>query len=101
MAQIEFTIQDNPLQTIMDAMSAKDAWDRLCDCYEGKGKKHLARLINMVFHTKFTDTEPLESQMNDMLADIHNINELKQTFDDEVTAIALINALPSNFGFGV
>ena len=42
MAQIEFTIQDDPL----------------------------VRLIDKVFHTKFTDAEPLESQMNDMLADI-------------------------------
>jgi transposase InsO family protein len=95
-AQIEFTIKDDPLQTILDATSAKDAWDRLCDRYEGKGKKRLVRLCDKVFHTKFTDTEPLETQMNDLLADIRNINELKKTFDDEVTAIALINALPSS-----
>ena len=79
MAQIEFTIQDDPLQTIMDANSAKDAWDRLCDQYEGKGKKCLVQLIDKVFHTKFTDTKPLETQMNDMLANIRNINELKPT----------------------
>ena len=43
-AQIEFTIKDDPLQTVMDATSAKDAWDRLCDRYEGKGKKRLVHL---------------------------------------------------------
>jgi hypothetical protein len=95
-AQIEFTIKDDPLQTVMDATSAKDAWDRLCDRYEGKGKKRLVRLIDKVFHTTFTDTEPLEAQINDLLADIRNINELKKTFDDEITAIALINALPDS-----
>ena len=44
----------------------------------------------------FTDTEPLEGQINDLLADIRNINKLKKTFDDEITAIALINALPNS-----
>jgi hypothetical protein len=91
-AQIEFTIKDDPLQTVMDASSAKDAWDRLCDRYKGKGKNRLVCLIDKVFHTTFTDTSPLEAQINDLLADIRNINELKKTFNDEITAIALINA---------
>jgi hypothetical protein len=95
-AQIEFTIKDDPLQTVMDTTSAKDAWDRLCDRYKGKGKKRLVCLIDKVFHTTFTDTEPLEVQINDLLADIRNINKLKKTFNNEITAIALINALPDS-----
>ena len=87
MPQIEFTIKDNPLQTILDATSAKDAWDQLCNRYEGKGKKCLVCLCNKVFHIKFTDTEPLETQMNNLLADIRNINELKKMFDDKVTTV--------------
>ena len=35
-------------------------------------------------------------QINNLLADIQNINELKKTFDDEITTIALINALPDS-----
>ena len=97
MAQIEFTIKDDPLQTILDTSGAKDAWDRLCDRYEGKGKKRLVRLIDKVFHTAFSDSEPLESQINDLLANIRKINELKaNTFDDEIMAIAIINALPAS-----
>ena len=95
-AQIEFTIANAPLQTILDATSSKEAWDRLCERYEGKGKKCLVRLIDKVFHTAFTDTEPLEAQINDLLTNIRQINELKQTFDDEITAIAVINALPAS-----
>ena len=95
-AQIEFTIANAPLQTILDATSSKEAWDRLCERYEGKGKKCLVRPIDKVFHTAFTDTEPLEAQINDLLTNIRQINELKQTFDDEITAIAVINALPAS-----
>lgn len=57
-------IKDDPLQTVMDATCAKDAWDQLCNCYEGKGKKCLVHLIDKVFHTKFTDIDPLEGQAN-------------------------------------
>ena len=96
LAQIEFMIKDDPLQTILDASGSKAAWDLLCDRYEGKGKKHLVQLIDKVFHTAFSDSEPLESQINNLLADIRKINELKKnTFNDEIMAIAIINALPA------
>ena len=57
----------------------------------------MVRLIDKVFHTAFSDSEPLESQINDLLANIWKINELKaNTFDDEIMAIAIINALPAS-----
>jgi hypothetical protein len=50
--------------------------------------------MTQVYNIKFTDTEPLETQINTLLGCIHNINTLGHTFDNHLAAVSLINALP-------
>jgi hypothetical protein len=98
LGQIEFTLKPGPLNTISRTTTAKDAWDKLCDRFEGKGKLRVVHLLNEVFHTAFTDSEPFEGQLNLFLNNISLINQIKgqDVFDDELTAIAMINALPDS-----
>jgi hypothetical protein len=65
--QIEFTLRDVPARVIINANTAKEAWDKLSKRYKGKGKQRIIQLISHVYNTKFTDSEPLEDQMNTLL----------------------------------
>ena len=76
-AQIEFIVRDGaPLDTVIAASSAKEAWDLLSECYNGKGTEHVGHLMTQVYNTKFTETEPLETQINTLLGCICSINPL-------------------------
>ena len=98
LGQIEFTLKPGPLNTISRTKTAKDAWDKLCDRFEGKGKARVAHLLGDVFKTEFVDSEPLEDQLNAFLNNISLINQIKglDVFDNELRAIAIINALPDS-----
>ena len=54
--------------------------------------------MTQVNNTKFTETEPLETQINTLLGCICSINSLGHTFDDHLAAVSLINALPASLG---
>jgi LTR polyprotein gag-polypeptide-like protein len=49
-AQITLTLKDEPLNSVLDATTAKDCWDRLASCYEGKGEQRIVHLIDKVFY---------------------------------------------------
>ena len=48
-AQITLTLKDEPLNSVLFATNAKDCWDKLSECYEGKGEQKIVYLINEVF----------------------------------------------------
>ena len=98
LGQMEFTLKPGPLNTISRTTTAKEAWDTLCDRFEGKGKARVAQLLGDVFKTAFVDSEPFENQINLFLNNVSLINQIKgqDMFDDELTAIAMINALPDS-----
>jgi gag-polypeptide of LTR copia-type len=45
-AQIALTLTDEPLNTILNVSTAKQAWDNLMEHYEGKGEQRIAYLIS-------------------------------------------------------
>jgi hypothetical protein len=99
--QMEFYLRGEPPDSILESETAKESWDLLCERYhegQGRGKQRIIEIVNEVFHTEFTDTEPLESQLNRFTSQISLINRLKgqKAFDDEFTAMAIINALPES-----
>jgi len=44
-AQIALTLTDEPLNTVFQARTSKEAWDSLMARYEGKGEQKIAYLI--------------------------------------------------------
>ena len=44
-AQITLTLKDEPLNGVLHMTLASDAWMKLCEHYEGKGKQTIAYLI--------------------------------------------------------
>jgi gag-polypeptide of LTR copia-type len=99
--QIEFCVKNEPLESILRSMSAKESWDLLCEHYEGQGKQCIIGLINTVFHMQFSDAEPLEPQLNRFTSQIYLINQLKAqtTFNNEFTAIKVATACTGYLSF--
>ena len=59
-AQICLTLKDEPLNGVLHVATSKEAWDKLCECYEGKGKQTQAYLIGELFWNTLSDESPLE-----------------------------------------
>jgi LTR polyprotein gag-polypeptide-like protein len=66
-AQITLTLKDEPLNSVLDATTAKDYWDRLASRYEGKGEQRIVHLIDEVFCKTLSDSEALEPQINALI----------------------------------
>jgi len=60
--QITLTLSDEPLNKVIHARSAADAWDKLNHRYKSRGHQKIAQLIGKIFCTTFTNNSPLEPQ---------------------------------------
>ena len=75
-AQICLTLNDEPLNGVLHIVTSKEVWERLCSCYEGKGKQTQAYLIGEIFQCTFTDKLPLEPQLNALHHKTHILTSL-------------------------
>ena len=65
-AQICLTLKDEPFNGVLHVATSKEAWDKLCKRYEGKGKQTQAYLIGELFRNTLSEESPLEPQLNAM-----------------------------------
>ncbi|OAX30916.1 hypothetical protein K503DRAFT_806569 [Rhizopogon vinicolor AM-OR11-026] len=63
-------------------MLASDAWTKLCEHYEGKGKQTIAYLIGELFRGTLSDESPMEMQLNAMRHKAQVLSSLEQSLDD-------------------
>jgi hypothetical protein len=96
-AQITLTLKDEPLNSVLFATTAKECWDRLLARYEGKGEQKIVYLIDEVFRTTISDSEPLEPQINALIRAASTIANLGLTLEDKLLAFAIISSLPASF----
>jgi hypothetical protein len=96
-AQITLTLKDEPLNSVLFATTAKECWDKLSERYEGKGEQKIVYLIDEVFRSTLSESEPLEPQINALIRAANTISNLGLTLDDKLLAFALISSLPSSF----
>src|SRR6266702_518218 len=95
--QITLTLKDEPLNSVLYANTTKECWDNLSEHYEGKGEQKIVYLINEVFRSTLSESEPLEPQINALICAANTISNLGLTLDDKLLAFALISSLPSSF----
>jgi len=60
--QIALMLTDKPLNTVFQAQTALQYWDRLMTCYKGKGEQKIAYLIIELFQSTLSDNSPLNPQ---------------------------------------
>ena len=57
---IILALKDEPLDTIVDAETAAECWEKLLQRYEGKGVQRKMQHLDEIFKMTFTDSDPLE-----------------------------------------
>ena len=92
-AQITLTLKDEPLNSVLFSTNAKDCWDKLSERYEGKGEQKIVYLIDEVFQSTLSESEPLEPQINALIRAANTISNLGLTLDDKLLSFALISSL--------
>ena len=96
-AQICLTLKDEPLNGVLHVATSKEAWDKLCECYEGKGKQTQAYLIGKLFQNTLSEESPLEPQLNVMCHKAHVLTLLGLKLEDALVAIAIVLSLPESY----
>jgi len=95
--QIALTLTDEPLNTIFNAETSKEAWDHLMMQYEGKGEQKIAYLIIELFRSTLSDDMPLNPQINAMLRTANTITTLGLPLHEKLIALAIIILLPPSY----
>ena len=96
-AQICLMLKDEPLSGVLHVATSKEAWDKLCECYKGKGKQTQAYLIGELFQNTLSEESPLEPQLNVMHHKAHIITSLGLKLEDVLVAIAIVLSLPESY----
>src|SRR5258708_16504670 len=94
--QIAMLVQGQCLNAILDAKNAKECWDKLANKLEGKGEGRIAYLMEGLFCSTLSESEPLEPQIETFLAAAHNLDSLGFAMNEKVIAFAIIMALPES-----
>jgi LTR polyprotein gag-polypeptide-like protein len=77
-------LKDEPLNSVLDATTAKDCWDRSASHYEGKGEQRIVHLINKVFCKTLSNSEALEPQINALIRAACTVSNLGLKLDDKL-----------------
>jgi hypothetical protein len=91
------TLKDEPLSSVLHAMSAAEIWMKLSECYEGKGKQTIAYLIGELFHGTLSDKSSMEMHLNSMHQKSYVFKSLGQPLNDTLVAVAMVISLPSSY----
>jgi LTR polyprotein gag-polypeptide-like protein len=94
--QIAMSVQGQCLNAILDAKSGKECWDKLAAKLKGKGEGCIAYLMEKVFHGNLSESEPMELQIEKLLATTHNLRSLGFPLNEKVVAFAIITSLPES-----
>jgi hypothetical protein len=94
--QIVVTLKDRPHNVILDATSFKQCWDMLAKCYHAKGNQGTIHLMEKFFNTSITDSEPIQSQINQLQLMVCNLEAASFTLEDKWVAGLIITKLPKS-----
>ena len=97
LTQITLTLKDEPLSGVLYTTTSADAWKKLSERYEGKGKQLIAYLISELFRNMLSDDESMETQLNSMRQKANVLKTLGQLLEDSLVAIAMVISLPPTY----
>jgi len=79
---------------ITGVATAKACWDSLHDQFHGKGKQHIANLMEKLCHYTISETKAIEPQILTMLKATCNLDSLGFSLSDKTLAFMIVMALP-------
>ena len=77
--------------------TSTEAWRKLSEHYEGKGKQSIAYLISELFRSTLSDNESMETQLNSMWQKANVLKTLGQPLEDSLVTIAMVLLLPPTY----
>jgi hypothetical protein len=84
-----------PLNSVLGVTRAKECWDKLSAWFRCKANSHNAfRLFVAVFQNTFSDTEPLEPQIDSLVRDAYALINFGVLLDDKLAPFAILYSLP-------
>ncbi len=87
--QIMSTLNNMPLNHVLDAKTAKEAWDLLKVCYQGDDDLHTAYLLEHLFTITFHNTDPMELQIADVVSIACQLTDIGFSISDQLLAGAI------------
>ena len=91
--QIAGSVQKGPLNLIMQTESAKDCWDKLATCYQGRGGCCIVYLMESFFCTPLINTELMEPQIQKLIKANQNLDTIGCRVKDKTLMYIIIMAL--------
>src|SRR5712672_4217266 len=93
---ITMSVKGEAMNRVLLCSTAKEAWDSLISRYEGKGEKQITHLMADLYRRNFTESEPLEPQINQILLAAQSLSTLSSPVPEKHLAFQLISALPDS-----
>jgi len=75
--------------------TSAEAWRKLSEHYEGKGKQSITYLISELFRSMLSDDESMETQLNSMQQKANVLKTLGQPLKDSLITAMVILLPPS------
>jgi len=90
---IAMSVKGEAMNCVLLCPTAKEAWDSLISRYEGKGEKQITHLMGDLYRRNFTESEPLEPQINQIRLAAQSLSTLGSPVLEKHLAFQLISAL--------
>ncbi|EUC57664.1 Copia-like polyprotein/retrotransposon, partial [Rhizoctonia solani AG-3 Rhs1AP] len=96
-AQVTLNMEDGAMTDVMEATSAKDAWTRVVERWEGKGMQSISFLYQQLINTKIGEEEDLTAAINNLRSLASKMKTLGEPLSDAILAQIMMRALPDSY----
>lgn len=97
LSRINLMIEINCLSHVLNAETAKDAWEALENAYEDKGLNRRVRLMRSLFSVKLENFNSMEDYVNEILSIAGQLAGIGKPVDDEYIGIIMLQGLPDDY----
>jgi gag-polypeptide of LTR copia-type len=91
------TLKDGPHNSILDANTSKECWDTLAKRYRAKGNQGAVHLMEKLFNTALTDSEPIQGQIDQLKLTVRSLETASFTLEDKWISGLIIAKLPKSY----
>lgn len=97
LSKISLMVETSCVSHIMQAQTAKEAWDVLEKAYDDKGLNRRVRLMRTLFSMKLDNFHNMESYVNEILSISEQFAGIGKPVDDEYIGIIMLQGLPEEY----
>lgn len=96
-ATIGLSVEENQVNFIRNAKSAKESWESLKKIHENATMTNKIILMRKLFSTKLVINGDVENHIGEMLDMFHRLSCFGENFDEHITVAIILSSLPENY----